>query len=66
MRLKSKRVLELMEQRGITEDMLHDICGVHYVRDNCMISQSHARRLSEVLDVDVPEIAERLAEGGKA
>lgn len=66
MRLKSKRILELMEQRGITEDMLHDICGVNYVRDNYMISQCHARRLSEVLGVDVPEIAEQLAEGGKA
>ena len=56
----------MMEQRGITEDRLHDICGVHYVRDNCMISQSHARRLSKVLGVDVPEIVEQLAEGGKA
>lgn len=31
-----------------------------------MISQCHARRLSEVLGVDVPEIAEQLGEGGKA
>ncbi len=66
MRLNGKRVLELMEQKGITEDMLYDICGVHYVRDNRMISQCHARRLSEVLGVDVSEIVEQMGEGGKA
>lgn len=55
MELDSKRISELMEKRGITEEMLPEICGVHYVRDNCVISPYHAGCLAEVLGVDVAE-----------
>lgn len=60
MRLKSEKVLELMMQIGITEDMLPSICGVHYVRDDCLISDYHARRLARILGVEITVITEDL------
>lgn len=58
MRLNTGKVTELMEKRGITEEMLPIICGVHCISDDCMISMHHAKKLSMVLGVEVSEITE--------
>lgn len=60
MRLKTNRILELMKENGITEDMLPTICGIHCIRDNCFISPYHAKKLSKILCVEVSEIAEEI------
>ncbi|MDE5907775.1 MAG: hypothetical protein K2H52_03380 [Lachnospiraceae bacterium] len=58
--LKTDKILELMKRKGITEEMLPAICGVHCIRNNCFISPYRARKLSKILDVEVAEITEAI------
>ena len=56
MRLNSKKVLLLMEERGLLEDMLHAVVGLGNVRGNRYVSLAHARRLAKVLDATLKDI----------